>query len=234
MVDSTAYPCRIGTLLWVRPGQVYDLNQNTGTEQEMIGTHIRFTTAFASSSRTAALFLDDGDGPVCRQLGTGADYAGVWGLMARLDAECGRSADHRSRETRRHLLAMILLNFDRSAAPDDDCPRRSNTATYYRFRLELERSFTTTHRVEDYAAQLGYSVRTLTRACLAAVGEPAKQVIDNRVRLEAERLLAHTTYPVASIARRLGFSQPTNFGRFFSHHTGTTPTDFRSKHRRRH
>nr|WP_324614235.1 helix-turn-helix transcriptional regulator [Streptomyces sp. NRRL B-1140] len=92
---------------------------------------------------------------------------------------------------------------------------------------ELERSYATTRRAEDYADRLGYTVKTLTRACQAATGRSVKHVIDARVALQAQRLLAHTDEPVATIARRLGFSEPTNFGKFFTRHTGTTPGDFR-------
>ena len=49
---------------------------------------------------------------------------------------------------------------------------------YTRFRAELERSYASTRRAEDYARRLGYSVKTLTRACLAATGQSVKQVID--------------------------------------------------------
>jgi AraC-like DNA-binding protein len=91
-------------------------------------------------------------------------------------------------------------------------------------------SYQTTRLAEDYAARLGYSVKTLSRACLAATGQPVKRVIDGRVVLEAQRLLAHTGEPVAVIARRLGFSEPTNFGKFFTRHTGTTPGAFRRAH----
>lgn len=71
----------------------------------------------------------------------------------------------------------------------------------------------------------------LTRACTAATGQPVKHVIDGRVALEAQRLLAHTDEPVATIARRLGFPEPTNFGKFFTRHTGVTPGTFRQAHR---
>ena len=98
---------------------------------------------------------------------------------------------------------------------------------YARFRAELERSYATTRRAADYADRLGYTVKTLTRACTAATGQPVKHVIDGRVALEARRLLAHTDEPVATIARRLGFPDPTNFGKFFARHIGTTPGAFR-------
>jgi AraC-like DNA-binding protein len=71
-------------------------------------------------------------------------------------------------------------------------------------------------------------VRTLTRACLAVTGRTAKQVVDDRVALEAQRLLACTELPVAEIGRRLGFGEPTNFGRFFHREAGLSPGAFRS------
>jgi AraC-like DNA-binding protein len=95
------------------------------------------------------------------------------------------------------------------------------------FRKEIEDSFAVTRRVEDYAERLGCSVRTLTRACLAVTGRSAKQVIDDRVTLEAKRLLAYSDLPVAAIGHQLGFSEPTNFGRFFARETGVTPGEFR-------
>nr|WP_296377757.1 MULTISPECIES: helix-turn-helix domain-containing protein [unclassified Pseudonocardia] len=45
--------------------------------------------------------------------------------------------------------------------------------------------------------------------------------------MEAKRLLAHTDLPVAAVGRRLGFTEPTNFGKFFARLTGQTPGAFR-------
>ncbi|MFI6808985.1 helix-turn-helix domain-containing protein [Streptomyces luteogriseus] len=55
----------------------------------------------------------------------------------------------------------------------------------------VERDFIHTRRLDDYARALGYSARTLSRATLSAAGVGAKEYIDRRVILEAERLLAH-------------------------------------------
>lgn len=122
----------------------------------------------------------------------------------------------------------MLLQIDRLRQGTD--PGAGGGETYARFSAELERSYATTRRAEDYAHRLGYTVKSLTRACLAATGQPVKQLIDVRVALEAQRLLAHTDDPVAVIAHWLGFSEPTNFGKFFTRLTGTTPGDFRREH----
>lgn len=77
------------------------------------------------------------------------------------------------------------------------------------------------------AAMLGYSTKTVNRACRAAAGSGAKEIIDRRVILEARRLLAHSDLPAAAIAQHLGFAQATNFGKYFIHHVGATPGEFR-------
>jgi AraC-like DNA-binding protein len=56
----------------------------------------------------------------------------------------------------------------------------------------------------------------------------AKRVIIERIILEAKRLLAHSSDPVAGISSHLGFDEPTNFVKFFKRETDLTPTQFRS------
>ncbi|WP_133913303.1 helix-turn-helix domain-containing protein [Streptomyces sp. NBC_00582] len=220
-VDFVTYPCRPGTLLWVRPGQV----QRFTTPGRMNGTLLLFTPAFPETAAASGL-ADDWSAPNCWQLGTSGDYAATSALLARIQAECARTSDP-SREILRLLLAALLLHINRIPRHRTHPDQHAGGEVYARFRAELERSFTSTRRAEDYADRLGYSVKTLTRACLAATGQSVKQVIDARVALQARRLLAHTDEPVAVIARRLGFSEPTNFGKFFIRLTGTAPGDFR-------
>jgi AraC-like DNA-binding protein len=44
-------------------------------------------------------------------------------------------------------------------------------------------------------------------------------------------MLVHTDNPVATISSQLGFSEPTNFTKFFARNTSQTPTAFRDLHR---
>ncbi|WP_307818492.1 AraC family transcriptional regulator [Streptomyces sp. MBT62] len=107
-----------------------------------------------------------------------------------------------------------------STTPADD--------TFRRYTAALERDFRTSHHVSDYAAALGYSPRTLTRATLAATGTTAKQYLDARVLLEAKRLLVHTDATAADISRALGFAEPTDFAKFFRKRERRTPLEFRA------
>ncbi|MEU6371776.1 AraC family transcriptional regulator [Streptomyces sp. NPDC046909] len=225
-VDFVTHPCRPGTLMWIRPGQVQRFDR-PGT---LRGTLLLFTPSFPPGLAGIDRLVRDWYGPVCRQLGTGQDYETLSALLSRLRAEFTRPEGTASQEILQLLLATVLLHIDRLPPPGTDADAHRHGEVYDRFRTELERSYATTRRAEDYAHLLGYTVKTLSRACLAATGQPVKQVIDARVALQAQRLLAHTDEPVAVIARRLGFSEPTNFGKFFTRHTGTTPGAFRHTH----
>jgi len=100
--------------------------------------------------------------------------------------------------------------------------------TFRRFREAVERDFTKTCEVADYARTLGSSPRTLTRATASAVGTSAKGFIDGRVMLEAKRRLAHSDEPAVRVAAHLGFSSATNFSNYFQSPAGQSPIQFRN------
>ncbi|MER5713663.1 helix-turn-helix transcriptional regulator [Streptomyces sp. NPDC002132] len=225
-VDFVTYPCRPGTLTWVRPGQVQSFTR-PGTAN---GTHLLFTPAFPPHSGSADRLVNEWYGPSHWQLGARPEYAVLNTLLGQLRAEYALPRQTVSAEILQLLLATVLLQVDRLPRPDGGGDPHAGGEVYARFRAELERSYATTRRAADYAHRLGYTVKTLTRACVAATGQPVKHVIDGRVALEARRLLAHTDEPVAAVARRLGFPEPTNFGKFFTRHTGVTPGAFRLTH----
>lgn len=56
----------------------------------------------------------------------------------------------------------------------------------------------------------------------------AKQVIVERIILEAKRLLAHGNDTAAEIGADLGFGEPTNFAKYFRRETDLTPAAFRA------
>ncbi len=131
-----------------------------------------------------------------------------------------------------HQLHVLMLQLHRlsdvtacAAVPD------AMHLVYYRFVEDMERRYMQTRRVEDYAAHLGCSTKTLGRACIGVAGVPPKRLIEQRVILEAKRLLAHTQVSIKGIARELGFSEETNFVKFFKRMEGVPPSVFRAKYR---
>ncbi|MEV1016086.1 helix-turn-helix domain-containing protein [Micromonospora sp. NPDC049801] len=215
-LDFHLLPCRPGTLLRVHAGQVL----------RCAGPQFDASVVGWTADALHGLAVDVDAASTWRQL-AGEDEDAVINEVSQLAVDCQRHGDGPAgRALLRHQLAVLLL---RLALPDaDPAGQRNEAETFQRFAREVEHGYQVSRRVEDYAAALGCSVRTLTRACLAVTGRSAKQVIDERVALQAARLLAASDEPIAQIGRGLGFSEPTNFGRFFTREIGVSPGAFRA------
>lgn len=217
-LDFRALPCRPGTLLRARPGQVL----------RCLGPQLDATVVRWGPTTLRGLDVDPDAVPAYRQL-AGEDEDAVISEVTQLAVDADRHAGiPAAAALLRHQLAVLLLRLSLLPGGEERATPRAETETFRRLCREVERGYRHTRRVEDYAAQLGCSVRTLTRACLAVTGRSAKQVIDERVALQASRLLAATDEPIARIGRRLGFPEPTNFGRFFTREVGVSPGAFRA------
>ncbi|MFD8766829.1 AraC family transcriptional regulator [Streptomyces mirabilis] len=230
MVDFIDRPCRPGTLLHIRPGQVQRLPTTpAGDPADLDATVVLFTPDFPPRLPATARVTDDPFGPASWQLDPD-DYDRFHHALAELATEYAGLADQEpeiTRELLRQLLAAVLLRIARLPAPDGHAPTLAALQPYHLFQQELERSFAVLRQAHGYADRLGYSLKTLNRSCQRATGHTAKHLIDARVTLEAKRLLAHTDAPVSAISHRLGFTEPTNFSKFFTRATGRTPGAFR-------
>jgi AraC-like DNA-binding protein len=89
------------------------------------------------------------------------------------------------------------------------------------------------HSVARYAVDLAMSTSQLNRLSRRHLGASAKEVIQERLEIEARRLLLLTGRSAAQISRDLGFTDPSYFTRFFRRRTGQSPAHFRASERRR-
>ncbi|WP_329267203.1 AraC family transcriptional regulator [Streptomyces sp. NBC_01451] len=227
-IDSTHYSCTVGSLLWIRPNQVIQFASATNMEARLV----MFTETFPLRLRAHLGMLDDVLRPCHWQL-RDDELATFRRVLALMQEEFERPDQGLGEDILKHLLAVTLMHIDqmcrgqhtdRSTA---EAPTGENGELFLRFRRELEASYRRTRLVEDYAAALNCTPRTLSRACRTVAGTSTKDLIDARVALEAKRLLVHTDLPVGSIARQLGFTEVTNFGKFFVRRVNMTPGTFR-------
>ncbi|MFG2039176.1 helix-turn-helix domain-containing protein [Dactylosporangium sp. NPDC048998] len=218
-LDFVTYACRPGTLLWGRPGQVHQFGGQAGFD----ATVLTFSPAILPELPLPELVADP-LAAACWQP-AGEDEDAIVAEIAQIGVDQVRYGGTPFGETLlAHSVAVLLMRIA-ALAP---APRRGPADLLIGLlRAELEREVRH-RRVEDYADQLRCSVRTLTRASLAVTGRSAKQLIDERVALEAKRLLATSGLPAADVGRQLGFEEPTNFGRFFARETGQSPGTFRA------
>jgi len=232
-VDFQRLALRPGHVVFVRPGQVQQWQPANALEADLLLIHPAVvqptTTARTAHRRSAALFRLE-DWPA--HFSTDRDGVAAWrSLAATLRRELGRPVlDEVSGAMARELVACLMLSMSRSATRNA-APATPQSQLIWRLRQELEALIHTRPTVSTLARRLRVSTSTLTRTCKSVLGHSAKEVVDRRVALEAQRLLVHTTSPSAAIGELLGFDEPTNFVKFFRRRLGTTPEAFRNVHR---
>ncbi|HNM23785.1 MAG TPA: helix-turn-helix transcriptional regulator [Saprospiraceae bacterium] len=96
-------------------------------------------------------------------------------------------------------------------------------------RALLNTGFKTRKNVGYYAAALNLTENRLYHATQHVLGKSPKQLINERLVLEAKRLLVNSDMPVKEISFELGFEEPTNFNQFFKKNTGMTPKTWRAR-----
>jgi len=230
-VDFETYPCRPGGLIWVRPGQFVGFPP-PGIDATLVLFEPHFPYEAVGVPAIAP-------GPTRNMPGTywqpaGEDSEAIVDGVSQLEIDYARmiSGGDIPIAVLRHQLAALLLRLSRLEPEGGPGQEAADSEILIRFRHSIDERFATTRQVEEYAQELGCSVRTLTRASLAATGRTAKQLVDDRVALEAKRLLAESDLAVAEVGARLGFTEATNFGRFFARTVGSSPGAFRAESRR--
>jgi len=226
-VDFAGYMLRPGDVLWVRAGQVH----RWGSIDDIEGPVVLFGPHSVDDRshdliRSHAVRL--------RNHWSAADLHGS-PVSAALDLLTSAAASATEESLRQaslvHCLAVLLMQLA-LVEPSGGAPSEHPTHEAFGwFRDHIDDHFHEWHKVTEYADRLGYSTRTLNRLARQNTGLSAKELIDERVVLEAKRQLSHADATVAEIAESLGFDDPSNFVSYFRRHERMTPGAFRGQSR---
>ena len=93
----------------------------------------------------------------------------------------------------------------------------------------VNKSFKQNKTTAPFAKILNISPNYLNVLVRENLGMNAGQFIKNRVILEAERLLLHTSMSVIEISYELGFVDNSHFGKYFKSANGVSPNFYRTK-----
>ncbi len=99
-----------------------------------------------------------------------------------------------------------------------------------KFIFEVCRNFQRERQVSFYAKKLCVTPKHLSSVVKSISGRTAGEWIDHYVVMEAKMLLGSTDLTVQEISTQLNFANQSFFGKYFKHHTGIPPTEFRQKY----
>ena len=133
--------------------------------------------------------------------------------------------------TLRHLLAVLVIRLGR-VVESALCPTAASRAAitvYQSFMPLLEQHFADRHDVQYYADALRMSPANLSRQLQALLGKTTKQLIDERIVLEARRLLQYTPQSIGEIAYALGYGDQFHLSKTFKRLVGVAPQEYREQ-----
>ena len=125
------------------------------------------------------------------------------------------------------LIGLVISQYLVQSKPIDRLSRFEVVTKA--FKELLERNFVTAKRPTEYAQQLNISTNYLNECVKNTTGYSVSHHIQQRVILEAKRLLYHSDISVKEIAAELGYDDYPYFSRLFTKVTGMTALAFRNK-----
>lgn len=106
-------------------------------------------------------------------------------------------------------------------------PLKTSHKAFLSFRKLIEENYARLHSVKDYASLLNISTKTLTMYVRECSPYTPLELINERIILEAKRLMRYSMLTVKETAFRLGFEDPSYFVKFFKRSVKQSPGDYR-------
>lgn len=150
-------------------------------------------------------------------------------ILQQMKDELQNTKDDSQADILQNLLHNFLLHSERERRKQNFTEVKKGADLDYvmLFKDLLEAGYKNQKQVNYYAKEIIITEKRLNQATTKVLGKSPKELIDDRVLLEAKRILAHTTESIKEIAYQLGFEEPTNFIKYFKKHSLLTPTEFR-------
>ena len=227
-VDTREYTVTPSMLYYLSPGQVHAACFSAA----LTGYSIRFTRAFLlydgyEQTKLAQLLPFDTLDNVPLVQANRRQAATISDLLRKIEQEY--LSDLADRATVLHAYLQVLF-VEAKRLHQHLTTAHISEASYLltkRFMLLVEAHYRSITSVAEYAAQLHVTAAHLNQTVKRTLNKTAHAVVQERVLLEAQRLLRYSDLSVAEIAQQLNFRDASYFGRFFKKQTGRSPHAFR-------
>ena len=214
-VDFNQYAIAPGTIFFISPGQIHSFDTKHDQEGYVLKICAELFDDFVSLS---CVTVQD------------KDSAALEMLIGAMQEELKKEDSLGHREALHALVKLFVIMVRRSYAeinPSAPNPHKVSYKAFLNFRKLIEENYCRLHTVKDYAALLNVSSKTLTLYVNECSKYSPLELINNRIILEAKRLLRYSVLSVKEIAFRLGFEDPSYFAKFFKRLVKQSPADYR-------
>lgn len=233
-VDFIDYDVKPGTIFFFSPGQIHHFDRKHGYK----GVAIKMCTdfmkdagvvqsnlflkynAFHTYDTTPYYVIDD------------ATAAMLQSLVDEMESEAQCGGQFGNIDILKSLLCIFLAKVQRHGLQESEVVLntfKSGHQLFIQFRRLVEQEYATLHTVQEYADRLNVAVRTLNKCVNECSRKSPLAFINDRIILEAKRMVRYTSMMIKEIAYELGYDDPSYFVKFFKRQTGSLPSDFREQ-----
>lgn len=236
-VDFMDYEVRPGTVFFLSPGQVHNFDSicQCGQNNGYRGVAIKMCTDFMRDEECAGnLFLKYN---VFHTYDTTPYYyidesvgAKLHTIVGAMEAEAQRYGEFGNTDVLKSLLRIFLVTIHRYGTQETPLRLdniRPSHQLFIQFRKLVDQEFTRLHTVQEYADRLNVAVRTLNKSVNECSQKSPLAFINDRIILEAKRMVRYSNMMIKEIAFELGYDDPSYFVKLFKRQTGHLPSEFR-------
>lgn len=231
-IDFTDYSYQKGSVLLIRKGQIQKFLKSPQAKgyllvftEEFIVSHLNRMEAL----KAMQLFNDSLSFPKI-ELKDEEELTDFTVLLKHLELEYGIKDPFSIGITRSVLHIVITKLFRIKAKRGQFVERKKYMSQFLAFQKLVEADCFKSKKVSYYAREMGISTKTLNNIVKSILNDSAKAFINERTIMQIKRLLISTDHAIKEIAYISGFSDPTNFFKYFKNATGSTPEKFRASH----
>ncbi|MFC1564462.1 AraC family transcriptional regulator [candidate division KSB1 bacterium] len=229
-LDEQEYEVAPNRIVFSSPGQVRQWLVSGSVNAYVLFFEAEFINRFFNDARFVRKFQFFDNPELRTDLEVSKkDFQKLETFLIQIENEINAFKDY-SEDMLRAVLYQILVFLNRLYNTFQGIEHSGKKSVHVnRFVNLIEENFSEMHRVKDYAVKLNVTPNHINYLSKKHMNCSAKQLICNRIILEAKRLLLYSDLSISEIGYKLAFEDPSYFVRFFKKNTGITPSVYRSK-----
>ena len=231
-VDFTNYPVADNTVFFIAPGQLHSFSGSHNQEGIVMKICAHLLSDIACNEEVLLKYnvFNTYDGVPFKKISSQCAEK-ISGLIELIENEMSQSDMIGHKDMLHSLVTMMLVNIERCQEEKNSAiftTSRTAHRVFLAFRREIELSYRKMHTVKEYADKLNISTKTLTNYVAECSDFSPLEMINNRIILEAKRMLRYSNLMVKEIAADLGFDDPSYFNKFFRRLAHCSAADYRT------
>ncbi len=227
-VDFKTYSVEPAKVFFLSPGQVHSWKLSPDSDGHILFFNPKFyLSVFPFKKLNSYIFLNPHLSPYMKL--AAEELMELQEFFTRIKEEYEMERVYHT-DALLNYTDLLLISLLRAYPQRSQLSGSQLDSSFLRLQLIIEENFRNQREILFYSSQMNLTPKQLNSLTKKALGKTLSALIQDRIILEAQRMLVNSNLPVSAIADGLNYSDPSYFARFFRKKTQMSPEKFRLKH----